>query len=157
MRGRKVDAMPSGTEVGRVEVRTRRLTAVAGTAVAAVGLWRSFRRVEVTGSSMSPTLRPGDRLVVVTPPFGPPPWPKPGDVVAVRDPREPDRILIKRVGGVDRAAGTVEVAGDERETSTDSRTFGPVPRSLIVGRAVYRYAPSARSGPLPPPGEYHQA
>lgn len=128
---------------------------MAGVTLAAASLWRTFRRVEVTGSSMSPTLLPGDRLVVIAPPFGRAPWPKSGDVVAVRDPRQADRILIKRVAAVHRGAGTLEVVGDDRQVSTDSRAFGPVPRTAIVGRAVYRYAPSSRKGPLPPPAEYH--
>ena len=38
--------------------------------------------------------------------------------------------------------------GDNRSDSLDSRAYGPVPRSAIIGRAWYRYAPSARSGPL---------
>ncbi len=135
--------------------RARRLAAVAGFTIAAVSLRRSFRRVEVTGSSMSPTLLPGDRLVVMAPPFGTPPWPEPGDVVAVRDPRQADRVLVKRVAAIHRRAGTLEVVGDDRQASTDSRVFGPVPRTAIVGRAVYRYAPSGRTGPLPAPGEYH--
>jgi nickel-type superoxide dismutase maturation protease len=132
------------------------MATLVGIALTGVGVWRSFCRVEVVGSSMSPALLPGDRLVVVSPPFGPPPWPRPGAVIAVRDPRRPDRVLIKRVAAVDHQAGTVEVEGDDRQASTDSRTFGPVPRSSIVGLAVYRYAPSHRSGPLPWPGEYHR-
>jgi nickel-type superoxide dismutase maturation protease len=124
-------------------------------AVAVLGrfLWRSVHRVEVTGTSMAPALRPGDRLLVVGTPW----LPRPGSVVAVRDPRLPTRVLIKRVAGVDRRGGTLEVAGDAAEASTDSRTFGPVDRTMVVGRAVYRYAPAARSGPAPWPEEYHQA
>ncbi len=129
--------------------------------VVAIGLMvaggvRSFRRVEVVGSSMSPALLPGDRLVVMSRPVGAPAWPRPGSVIAVRDPRHPDRILVKRVATLHRDAGTLEVVGDDLQSSTDSRTFGPVPRSSIVGRAVYRYAPSGRSGPPPWPGEYHR-
>ena len=135
--------------------RAGRLTVVAGVALVTVTLWRSFRRVEVTGPSMSPALLPGDRLVVMAPPYGTASWPQPGDVVAVRDPRQADRILIKRVAAVHRRAGTLEVVGDDRQASTDSRVFGPVPRTAIVGRAVYRYAPNGRRGPLPAPGEYH--
>ncbi len=105
---------------------------------------------------MSPALLPGDRLVVMSPPLGRPPWPELGAVIAVRDPRRPERILIKRVAALHPEAGTLEVVGDDRQASTDSRAFGPVPRSSIVGRAVYRYAPSGRSGPPPWPAEYHQ-
>jgi nickel-type superoxide dismutase maturation protease len=125
--------------------------------VVVAGLRRSVRRVEVTGSSMAPTLLPGDRLLVVSPPWSPPPWPRPGVVVAVTDPRLPERTLIKRVVRIDRRTGTVEVEGDAADASTDSRTFGPVPRSSVLGWAVYRYAPAARSGPAPWPGEYHRA
>ena len=80
----------------------------------------------------------------------------PGEVVAVRDPHDPARVLVKRVGSVDRHKRTVEVLGDDASASTDSRTFGPVPRSLVLGKAVYRYAPAGRAGSGPwlpwPPG-----
>jgi nickel-type superoxide dismutase maturation protease len=120
-------------------------------------LLRSFRRVEVVGSSMAPTLLPGDRLVVAARPWPPPAWPRTGQVVALADPREPRRTLVKRVLAVHVARGTLEVVGDAPDASTDSRTFGPVPRSSIVGRAVYRYGPPARRGPLTHPAEYHRA
>jgi nickel-type superoxide dismutase maturation protease len=120
-------------------------------------LSRCVRRVEVAGSSMVPALAPGDRLVVLRLPGRRQPWPAPGSVVAVRDPTVADRVLVKRVSSVDRAAGVLEVLGDARDASTDSRSFGVLPRSAIVGRVVYRYAPAARSGPGPWPGEYHRA
>ena len=90
------------------------------------------------------------------------PWrtarPAPGDVVAVPRPRGVrGRLLVKRVAGVDRPRGTVEVRGDAPDASTDSRTFGPVPLASVVGRAVYRYGPPGRSGPLARPTEYHRA
>lgn len=138
-------------------MRTRTGAGLVVATLAVAALFRSVRRLEVTGSSMAPALRPGDRVVVVRVPWRRQPWPKPGDVVAVRDPRLPTRILVKRVSGVDRPLGTLEVVGDRRESSTDSRTFGPVPRSSVVGRAVYRYAPPERSGPGPWPAEYDRA
>jgi nickel-type superoxide dismutase maturation protease len=117
---------------------------------------RSVHRVEVMGGSMAPALLPGDRLVVVGCPRLTVPWPEPGAVVALPDPTEPTRTLVKRVATIDRRAGTLEVVGDARHASTDSRSFGPVPRSSLLGRAVYRYAPPARRGPVPRPGEYHR-
>ncbi|HUY66651.1 MAG TPA: nickel-type superoxide dismutase maturation protease [Acidimicrobiales bacterium] len=129
-----------------------RVAVAAGAAVAVAVAWRSLRRVEVDGASMIPALLPGDRLVVVGRPWPPPRWPRPGEVIAVRDPREPSRVLIKRVVAVDRPRGTLEVVGDAPDASTDSRQFGPVPRASVVGRAVYRYAPVGRSGPGPWPG-----
>jgi nickel-type superoxide dismutase maturation protease len=134
-----------------------RVTGVGAGLALSVWLWRSIRRVEVVGHSMAPALRPGDRLLVLAPALFRPGWPAPGTVVAVRDPRDPDRILVKRVTVLHRAEGTLEIEGDAAEASTDSRTFGPVPRSSLIGRAVYRYAPTARIGAGPWPGEYHRA
>jgi nickel-type superoxide dismutase maturation protease len=116
----------------------------AGVAALAYAAHRLVSRVEVAGASMAPALLPGDRLVVVRWPRPMAPWPTPGEIVAVRDPRRPARVLVKRVGSVDRQRGTVEVLGDDPSASTDSRDFGPVPRSLVVGTAVYRYAPPGR-------------
>ena len=90
---------------------------------------------------MSPTLRPGDRLLLVRARrVGI------GDVVAVADPRAPGRLLVKRVGSVDGRA--VTVLGDNAAASTDSRHFGPVPVAALLGRAFYRYGPPERAGPL---------
>ena len=127
---------------------------VAGAVVVAS---RTLRRVEVAGGSMAPAFRPGDRLVVWSRPLGPPSWPAVGDVVAVTDPRVPTRTLVKRVAAVDRAAGTLEVRGDDPDASTDSRDFGPVPLAAVVGRAVYRYGPNGRTGPGPWPKGYDRA
>jgi len=128
--------------------------AVVLACVAAILSRRSVRRVEVHGHSMAPTFLPGDRLVVMRRPIGAPSLPAVGAVVAVRDPRERSRILVKRVAGVDRAARTVEILGDAPRASTDSRTFGPVPTASVVGTVVYRYAPVGRTGPGPWSREY---
>ena len=124
---------------------------------AAVVLGRTLRRVVVEGGSMAPTLLDGDRLVVLARPWGPPRVPLVGDIVAAPDPRRPDRVLVKRVGRVDRAAGTVELLGDAPGASTDSRVFGPVPVASVVGRVVHRYGPPGRTGPLGRSTEYHRA
>jgi len=103
-----------------------------------------LRRVTVNGDSMRPGLEPGDRLLVVG--FL---RPRPGDVVAVVDPRDAGRVLVKRVAAVDASGGgLITVLGDFPEASTDSRTFGAVDRSLVLGRAVYRYWPEGRRGRL---------
>jgi nickel-type superoxide dismutase maturation protease len=117
-----------------------------GAAAALAAVW-AFRRVVVHGRSMAPTLLPGDRLVVVRVPRW---WPlRPGVLVAARDPRRPDRLLVKRA--LPAGADTLELVGDNPGGSTDSRTFGPVPRRAVVGVAWYRYAPAARAGRLPRP------
>lgn len=109
--------------------------------VVAVWWWRPVARVEVRGDSMRPTLEPGDRLLVVRDRPA-----RVGDVVALRDPRQPTRTLVKRVAG--RGPEGVTVLGDNPEASTDSRALGPVALSALRGRAVYRYFPDSRRGLL---------
>ncbi|MEA2684934.1 MAG: hypothetical protein QOE93_129 [Actinomycetota bacterium] len=112
------------------------------TGTAAAVMVRRLRRVEVDGDSMLPTLHPGDRLLVVRGPRA-----RPGDLVTLPDPRQPSRIVVKRVAGV--TGGTVVVRGDNPDASTDSRTFGPVPAGAITGRVVYRYHPEHGRGRPP--------
>jgi nickel-type superoxide dismutase maturation protease len=90
---------------------------------------------------MAPALAPGDRLLVM--PLG---RPRVGDIVAVPDPRDPGRMLVKRVVAADSRRRLLSVEGDNRTASTDSRTFGPVSCDDVLGRAVYRYSPSSRAG-----------
>jgi len=97
-------------------------------------------RVAVAGASMEPTFRDGDWLLVrkLSRP------PRAGEVVVATDPREPARLLVKRVSSV--AHGRVTVHGDHPGASTDSRQFGPIPDSAVVGRPFLRYAPLHRIG-----------
>ena len=99
------------------------------------------RRVVVEGRSMEPTLAPGDRLVVVRARGL-----HAGDVVAVRDPRDLRRVLVKRVGAV--LEDGIVLRGDNPGASTDSRSFGPVPAKAVLGRVVRCYAPPWRAGPV---------
>ena len=47
-----------------------------------------------------------------------------GDVVVVRDPRDPSRWLLKRCAA--KSGGCLELRGDNVEASSDSRDFGAV-------------------------------
>lgn len=69
---------------------------------------------------MLPTYTPGDVLTAIRK------WRRVrvGDVVVVRDPRDPSRWLIKRC--VARRGSMVDVRGDNEGASTDSREFGLV-------------------------------
>jgi signal peptidase I len=40
------------------------------------------------------------------------------------------------------------VLGDHRRSSNDSRSWGEVPEKYIYGRAVFRFWPVARTGPI---------
>ncbi len=135
--------------VGPARPSARATVAAAAFAVVAVlatrWAWGRWERTDVSGDSMVPALQPGDRLLV---------WRttrlKAGDIVAAGDPRHPQRTVLKRVVRYDDAG--IFLVGDNERHSTDSRHFGPVPLSLVRGKAVYRYAPPGRAGPLPRPG-----
>jgi nickel-type superoxide dismutase maturation protease len=133
-------AQPDPTRTARVVARLATAAALGVVAFAALST-----RVEVEGRSMSPTLLPGDRLLLLRRGRI-----RPGDIVAAPDPRDHRRRVVKRVGGV--GAGGLDLRGDDPARSTDSRTFGPVPRSSVLGRAVWRYAPPDRTGRIRHPG-----
>ena len=98
-----------------------------------------LRRVEVVGESMRPTLEPGDRLLLARTRRA-----RPGDLVAVLDPRFDRRTVVKRVAAV--SASGLTVLGDNPAASTDSRIFGIVRSEALQGRVLYRYFPQGRRG-----------
>jgi nickel-type superoxide dismutase maturation protease len=119
--------------------------AALGAGVAAVSLARRWLDVvEVQGSSMAPTLLPGEWLVVERRTYTRR-RPRLGEIVLAADPREPSRELIKRVARVDEESGLIELAGDAPDASTDSRTFGAIPIENIRWRVLARYWPAARA------------
>lgn len=109
-------------------------------------LVRSWQaRVAVEGRSMAPTLEPGDWLLVDPDAYADGP-PRVGQLVLVPDPREPSRLLVKRVSGADDDGSQLLVRGDAPGASTDSRTFGSVVTAAVEGRPWFRYWPPRRIG-----------
>lgn len=98
---------------------------------------------------MSPTLEPGDRLLVDRAAYRQV-APAHGEIVVVRDPEGTGEYRVKRVAEPPHRIpdGTLWLLGDRPEASRDSRQIGPVPLRLLVGRAWYRYAPRGREGPV---------
>lgn len=99
-------------------------------------------RFAVEGPSMEPAYRPGDRLLVNRLAYLRRP-PALGDAVVIRDPEHPSRLLLKRVAevpaGLEAPPGRIYVLGDNATESRDSRHFGALPRSAVVGRVWRRY------------------
>ena len=110
------------------------------------------RRITVRGRSMAPTLLPGERLLFDRLAYvrG---RPTRGDIVLVGRPRRAGLFIIKRITGLAGdevgASGVLDLgecwlAGDNPEESTDSRSFGPVRETQLLGRAWVRYGPAER-------------
>ncbi|MCP3980279.1 MAG: hypothetical protein GY716_13325 [bacterium] len=115
----------------------------------------------VSGESMSPSLLPGDRVVLDV-------WtlrrraPRPGEIVLIDGPDGAPGPLVKRVSALPPGRSArprhgpwpgssterpgVWVLGDHGAVSRDSRSFGAVPLDRIRGRVVWRYWPPARAG-----------
>jgi len=112
-------------------VSTCRLVTGLGYRFAVARILEYFvRRVTVEGSSMAPTYLPGESLTALRR------WRRvrKGDVVVVRDPRNPSRWLLKRC--VARVGSLLDLRGDNATASTDSRDFGLV-RARDVAYIVF--------------------
>ena len=106
----------------------------------------AWAMARVSGPSMSPTVRSGDRLLVRR--VASAASVRPGDVVLARFPSRPDLLVVKRVRRAVDGGHWVE--GDNSFVGDDSRAFGP---AVVVGRVVARLWPRpGRVGPPPPAG-----
>ncbi|KAH0612632.1 uncharacterized protein H6S33_009012 [Morchella sextelata] len=113
----------------------------------------------VRGRSMSPTLK--DDLILVQR------WRvvenlRRGQVVLYRSPMEPEKVVIKRVVGLEGDVirtrkscpepiitvpqGQVWVEGDEAFHSVDSNNYGPIPSALITAKVTHVLFPLSRAG-----------
>lgn len=114
----------------------------------------------IDGPSMEPTLLPGDRVLVEL-------WslrgraPRTGEIVLIAG--LPGSSLVKRVARMPPDGESVPpavlpradvlepvywVLGDNPAGSSDSRSFGAVPRRFVRGRVLWRYWPPARAGAI---------
>ncbi|MGY2065086.1 S26 family signal peptidase [Blastococcus sp. SYSU DS0619] len=102
--------------------------------------------VRVTGPSMSPTVRSGERLLARR--LRPGARVRPGDVVLARFPARPELLVVKRVRRAVDGGHWVE--GDNAFVTDDSRSFGV---AVVVGRVVGRLWPRPGRVPGAPPSD----
>lgn len=95
-------------------------------------------RFTITGHSMEPTLKEGDRV-----------WasfflrkPRKGEIVVLHHHKT---LLVKRIAK-DLGNERYEVEGDNANDSFDSRTLGTVSRKKIVAKVYLRYQPLSKTG-----------
>jgi nickel-type superoxide dismutase maturation protease len=84
----------------------------------------------VEGDSMAPTLNDGDTVLIM-----PRAKAQPGDIVLAKHPYKQTVKILKRISDVD-AGGRYNLVGDNPDGSTDSRVFGTVPASDLLGKVV---------------------
>ncbi|KAK4999742.1 hypothetical protein LTR66_001286 [Elasticomyces elasticus] len=159
-------------------------TSIFTTAVAIFANDNLFEIVSISGMSMTPALSPdhntsGTQDWIVLWKMQPTNNIKRGDIVSYLSPHDVDKIVVKRVIGLDgdtvlldqrrRSAmppekqrgwdswggkcvvpyGHLWVEGDHWRGSLDSNHYGPIPKSLIDGRALGLVWPWSRFGQTP--------
>ena len=106
-------------------------------------LFKRRLRYRVSGVSMLPTLNHGIE-VLIDPRSYRVSSPQIGDIVLFHHPYQRGTTLIKRISRLSettlrREAGLF-LEGDNSRKSTDSRHFGPVPLSRVIGKVTSRFA-----------------
>jgi signal peptidase I len=94
-----------------------------------------LRVIKVLGRSLDPVYLDGDYVLVSGLPFHLRSI-RPGDAVVFHHPRL--GRLIKLVERLEDGGSSVFVIG-LNEFSSDSRTFGAIPRSLVEGKVIARF------------------
>jgi signal peptidase I len=137
--------------------------AIAGVLFLAVNLLTA--RIRVEGISMEPSLHEGQFVVVNRIAYR---WNEAdrGDIIVFRFPLNPSRRFIKRVIGLPGNTVTIAatprydgewvigpdelfVLGDNRNNSSDSQNWGPLPIEEVIGKAVLVYWPPSEAGIIP--------
>ena len=89
-----------------------------------------IRIFRVAERSMEPTIKEGDYVVLLA--FG---KFRVGDIVALKHPYK-NLTIIKRI--VKTRADSVYVKGDNGRLSEDSRKFGFVKKSVVIGKVLFK-------------------
>jgi nickel-type superoxide dismutase maturation protease len=98
----------------------------------ALVLFGSRHKYVCEGTSMNPTLRDGEVVLVDRDASI-----EVGDIVVAKHPIEQNSEVVKRVERINER-GHYFLVGDNSDDSTDSRHYGPVTREYIKGKVVAR-------------------
>ena len=102
-------------------------------------LWllRRRKRLKVKGESMLPLLQPGDEIL-----FDPYAYkkskPQLEDVVVVLHPFQSNLTIVKRIKAID-SGDRYFILGDNQLSSTDSRHWGKIDLTNIIGRVTSKF------------------
>ena len=128
-----------------------------------------YQPYQITGSSMTPTFNPGtstmtkDIVLVQKYNIKKPGSLSRGDIIMFRSPENPEKLLTKRVVGIQGdiirpksppypksevkiPRNHFWVEGDNSFHSIDSNKFGPVSQGLVIGKVVTIIWPPSRFG-----------
>lgn len=90
--------------------------------------------IAIEGDSMHPTLKTGDRILVEkNSAIGV------GDIVVAHHPFKTSVKIVKRISSIE-TDGSISLIGDNPNESSDSRGFGSIKRSDVIGKVVARLA-----------------
>ena len=102
--------------------------------------------IRVRGGSMYPTYRDGD-ILLIRPMKEYHPLPHPGDMIVARHPFLPRRWIIKQVHAI-LPDGRIEIRGINAIESSDSRSYGPISPTHLVGTVTIRLWPFKQRGSI---------
>ena len=99
--------------------------------------WFGFAFYHIPSASMSPTLQPGD-VVLVDTWYYQSSYPEPEEIVIIRK-QQNSFVMAKRVTDIRTNQGQLQlfVEGDNTARSVDSRRFGWLNHSLLLGRVQF--------------------
>lgn len=97
-------------------------------------LLRKRIRVQVTGESMLPTLKPGDIVLVDIGAYVDC-KPSIGDIIVAHHPFQRNLSIIKRIADI-TSDGRLMLQSDNSQVGTDSRSFGTIRMQRVIGRVT---------------------
>lgn len=95
---------------------------------------RRRRRFKVTGESMMPSLQPGEQILIA-PYIYRQQLPQLGDIIVTTHPQQKQLMIVKRITRINED-GSYFVTGDNLAASNDSRHWGTIKLTDIIGKAT---------------------